>query len=99
MLHNKTQKVTFWSLPDLLQKGEVNVGEEPTDMIVLKDGRLLVTNCAEGSLSLIQFVRAPYHHSFIPIGGAPLRIIPQDGGNRYLILHDREASLSIWELP
>ena len=93
-LHQDVQRLSFWSLPHVKKVGEVLVGKRPTDIACLYDGRVLVTNCDDGTLSLVRLSGVVSEQQQIAVGGRPYRIV--HCGEKLIILHYGEHRVTLW---
>jgi len=98
-LHRSRAEVTCWSLPGMTQMGSVRVGREPEALHTVDDGRVLVANTGEGSLSVI-FVDefgGLVETQRVKLGGAPNRIRSVEHAHELVLIieHANSKMLSV----
>jgi|GEM_PF-3686454 len=95
VLHAQEAMFSLWDRSNLSGIVQVPVGNMPMDMALLSRNQVLVANCGDGTLSLIDLQRGAEAERF-HVGGAPCKILQHP--RHLLILHQGYPQITLWPL-
>ncbi|MCK6510622.1 hypothetical protein L6R29_11715 [Myxococcota bacterium] len=95
VLHAQEAMFSLWDRSNLSGIVQVPVGKMPMDMALLSRNQVLVANCGDGTLSLIDLQRGAEAERF-HVGGAPCKILQHP--RHLLILHQGYPQITLWPL-